>query len=243
VEVLDPEDHVVGQVEKSAEVVNGASQWKAELKLDKPVALDELVWHRVRYGFVYNNAKVEKLQGMESISNILRCCTSLIMSPSGLVRNVPYTVTSRGGPVEEDSDEHEGTSAGRGDGTSEEQGSSAYRCGEDVGVELPADEETLEAISRRRSPGTAAPQCGERFEPCQAGEVPAEGAAVDPEEVFGNRAGALWADAGRGTLSGRGWTESGRRDAATLDASGGFVESNAETEGAPEAESTAGALW
>jgi transposase len=35
------------------------------------------------------------------------------MSPPALVRNVPYTVTSRGGPVEEDSDEHEGTSARR----------------------------------------------------------------------------------------------------------------------------------
>src|SRR5260370_4016874 len=44
------------------------------------------------------------------------CCTSLIMSPSALVRNVPYTVTSRGDPVEEDSDEHEGTSKRRGIG-------------------------------------------------------------------------------------------------------------------------------
>jgi len=35
------------------------------------------------------------------------------MSPPALVRNVPYAVTSRGGPVEEDSDEHEGTSARR----------------------------------------------------------------------------------------------------------------------------------
>src|SRR6266481_4528630 len=73
------------------------------------------------------------------------CCTSLIMSPSGLVRNVPYTVTSRGGPVEEDSDEHEGTSAGRGNGAGEEQDPAVDRCGKDTGVELPADEETLEA--------------------------------------------------------------------------------------------------
>jgi len=41
--------------------------------------------------------------------------------PSALVRSVPYTVTSRGGPVEEDSDEHEGTSARRGIGAGEEQ--------------------------------------------------------------------------------------------------------------------------
>src|SRR5713101_5125055 len=130
------------------------------------------------------------------------CCTSLIMSPSGLVRNVPYTVTSRGGPVEEDSDEHEGTSAGRGNGAGEEQDPAVDRCGKDTGVELPADEETLEAVSRGRSEGSAAPQCGKRFEPCEAGRVPAEGCAADPEEVFGNGAGALWTDAGSGALSG-----------------------------------------
>jgi hypothetical protein len=85
------------------------------------------------------------------------------MSPSALVRNVPYTGTSRGGPVEEDSDEREGTSAGRGIGAGEEQDASVDRCGEDTGVELPADEETLEAVSRGRSEGSAAPQCGKRF--------------------------------------------------------------------------------
>src|SRR5260370_29223784 len=130
------------------------------------------------------------------------CCTSLIMSPSGLVRNVPYTVTSRGGPVEEDSDEHEGTSARRGIGKGEEQDAWVERCGEDIGVELPADEETLEAVSRGRSEGSAAPQCGKRFESREAGRVPAEGSAADPEEVFGNRAGAIWTDAGSGALSG-----------------------------------------
>src|SRR6266478_2691967 len=92
------------------------------------------------------------------------------MSPSGLVRNVPYTVTSRGGPVEEDSDEHEGTSAGRGNGAGEEQDAAVDRCGKDTGVELPADEETLEAVSRGRSEGSAAPQCGKRVEPCEDGK-------------------------------------------------------------------------
>src|SRR6267143_1608756 len=90
--------------------------------------------------------------------------TSLIMSPSALVRSVPYTVTSRGGPVEEDSDEHEGTSARRGIGAGEEQDASIGRCGKDTGVKLPANEETLEALSRGRSKGSAAPQRGKRFE-------------------------------------------------------------------------------
>jgi hypothetical protein len=94
------------------------------------------------------------------------------MSPSALVGNVPYTETSRGGPVEEDSDEHEGTSASRGIGAGEEQDASVERCGKDTGDESPADEETLEAVSKGRSEGSAAPQCGKRFEPREAGRVP-----------------------------------------------------------------------
>jgi uncharacterized protein YfaS (alpha-2-macroglobulin family) len=72
VEVLDPEDHVIGRMERTADVVKGAAQLKAEVKPDKPLAVDDLVWHRVRYRFQYDDAKVEKLEGVESISNILR---------------------------------------------------------------------------------------------------------------------------------------------------------------------------
>ncbi len=71
-EVLDPENHVVGRTEKTVEVVKGASRFRTEMKLDKAVPLDELVWHRVRYTFRYDDAKVETLEGVESISNILR---------------------------------------------------------------------------------------------------------------------------------------------------------------------------
>jgi hypothetical protein len=71
-EVLDPENHVIGRTEKTLEVVKGASRFEAEMKLDKAVPLDELVWHRVRYEFRYNDTKLETLGGVESISNILR---------------------------------------------------------------------------------------------------------------------------------------------------------------------------
>src|SRR5437588_10534831 len=111
-------------------------------------------------------------------------------------------ITIRQPQVEEDTDEHEGTSARRGIGAGEEQDASVGRWGKDTGVELPANEETLEAVSRGRSEGSAAPQRGERFEPGEAGRVPAEGSAADPEEVFGHGAGAIWTDAGGGALSG-----------------------------------------
>ena len=72
VEVLDPENHIIGRAEKLADVTKGASRFRAEMKLDKAVPLDELVWHRARYEFRYDDAKVEPLEGVESISNILR---------------------------------------------------------------------------------------------------------------------------------------------------------------------------
>lgn len=72
VEVLDPENHVIGHAERAADVAKGASQFRAEMQLDKAVPLDELVWHRVRYEFRYDDAKVEMLEAVESISSILR---------------------------------------------------------------------------------------------------------------------------------------------------------------------------
>ena len=71
-EVLGPEDQVLSRVEKDKTITKSSGEWKEELKLDKPVPLDELVWHRVRYRFAYEGKKFEDLNGVESISQILR---------------------------------------------------------------------------------------------------------------------------------------------------------------------------
>jgi MG2 domain len=72
VEVLDPEDHVLGETEKSLEVAEGSFLWKEQVRLDKPLPLDELVWNRVRYRFQYQDTRFADLQGTESISQLLR---------------------------------------------------------------------------------------------------------------------------------------------------------------------------
>lgn len=72
VEVLDPENRVIGRTERPAEAAKGASQFRMEMKLEKAVPLDELVWHRVRYEFLFDDAKGETLEGVESISSILK---------------------------------------------------------------------------------------------------------------------------------------------------------------------------
>ncbi|MGA2346325.1 MAG: hypothetical protein ABSF93_09985, partial [Candidatus Sulfotelmatobacter sp.] len=72
VEVVDPEDHVVGSVERTVDAVQGQGHWRERIALAKPLAIDELVWHRVRYRFEYDEGKAAKIEGTDSISDILR---------------------------------------------------------------------------------------------------------------------------------------------------------------------------
>ena len=71
IEVLDPEDNVLGHIEHQLGVSEGNSQWNETLKLDKPLALDELVWQRLRYRFEYDDRKAP-IEATESISAVLR---------------------------------------------------------------------------------------------------------------------------------------------------------------------------
>src|SRR5208337_74575 len=72
VEVLDPEDQVLGSVSESVEVAEGRGQWREQVKLATPLAVDDLVWQRVRYRFSYSDSVGAIIEGTESISQILR---------------------------------------------------------------------------------------------------------------------------------------------------------------------------
>src|SRR5260370_22652523 len=72
VEVLDPEDAVLGRAERRVDAVAGSGSWREEIQLAKPPSLHDLVWHRVRYRFIYADQKDPALQSTESISQILR---------------------------------------------------------------------------------------------------------------------------------------------------------------------------
>src|SRR5207253_4703381 len=87
---------------------------------------------------------------------MLTCCSSLIVSPCGLVRNVPlrsWPWRSRG---EEDDDEsarvEPSGSAVAGEGGHTEAGDR----GRDVGRELPANQAPVATVSRRRGESAAA---------------------------------------------------------------------------------------
>ncbi len=72
IEILDPEDNVLGRAERHVEVIEGQGAWQSEIKLEKLLPLDDLVWHRVRYRFEYDDKQTAALDGTESISQILR---------------------------------------------------------------------------------------------------------------------------------------------------------------------------
>ncbi len=72
VEILNPEDEVLGRVERRVAAVDAAGWWQDEIKLTKALAVEDLVWHRLRYRFVYSGSKEDAIEGTESISQILR---------------------------------------------------------------------------------------------------------------------------------------------------------------------------
>jgi uncharacterized protein YfaS (alpha-2-macroglobulin family) len=72
VEVLDPEDKVLGRAETQVAITEGNGRWQQKIRLDKSLAVQDLVWHRVRYRYAYDDQRAAALEGMESISQILR---------------------------------------------------------------------------------------------------------------------------------------------------------------------------
>lgn len=71
-EVLDPDDQVLGHAERQLSVSMGPGRWKDEIKLAKSLPLEDLIWHRVHYLFEYDDKGKSALEGIESISQILQ---------------------------------------------------------------------------------------------------------------------------------------------------------------------------
>lgn len=72
VEVLDPEDRAVVSINRHADANTGHGLWNRELVVPQNLRFDELVWHRLRYRFTYANENVAPMEGVTSISRILR---------------------------------------------------------------------------------------------------------------------------------------------------------------------------
>ena len=70
-ELLDPEDHVLGEVKHQKRVAKGTTVWNARMALGEPMTLDELVWLRLRYTLRYKKQPAPDLEEIHSLSEIL----------------------------------------------------------------------------------------------------------------------------------------------------------------------------
>src|SRR5882672_367908 len=71
-DVLDPEDTILGSARRHLDLAKGPGRWQDEIKLAKLIPVDDLVWHRVRYRFEFDDSNADAIEGTESISQVLR---------------------------------------------------------------------------------------------------------------------------------------------------------------------------
>jgi len=70
VEVLDPEDRAVARFDRNIHATAARGFQEQDLPVSLPV--EDLVWHRLRYRFIYQGDRAASLNGITSISRILR---------------------------------------------------------------------------------------------------------------------------------------------------------------------------
>ena len=102
VEVLDPEDQVLARAERAVAALEGKGHWRERVSLAKPLPIDELVWHRVRYRFEYSDGKNAKIEGTESISQILRTPVVHILGQESYLTGGEAAVTNLLGLIEKE---------------------------------------------------------------------------------------------------------------------------------------------
>jgi hypothetical protein len=71
VEILDPDNHLLGHTEKAAETTGKDGIWIDKVELDSSLPLDDLLWERMRYRFTYDGDENPSIERTESISRIL----------------------------------------------------------------------------------------------------------------------------------------------------------------------------
>src|SRR5580693_6440544 len=70
-ELLSPEDRVLGEVKRHKRVTEGNGVWNARMVLGERMTLDELVWQRVSFTLRYENQTSPDLEKIRSLSEIL----------------------------------------------------------------------------------------------------------------------------------------------------------------------------
>lgn len=69
VDLLDPAEAVLAHAESHVEA---SGKWQEDLTLAKPLPIEDLVWQRLRYRFTYADDQAAAVEGIDSVSQVLR---------------------------------------------------------------------------------------------------------------------------------------------------------------------------
>jgi uncharacterized protein YfaS (alpha-2-macroglobulin family) len=92
IDVLDPDDAVLAHAERNLDVTDQKGLWQEDLKLAKALPVDDVVWHRVRYRFVYKDGQDTGVEGTDSISEILRTPVVRVLGQQSYLAGGPAAV-------------------------------------------------------------------------------------------------------------------------------------------------------
>jgi len=91
-EVLDPEDRIVGRFDQRVYDSGKQGIWNQDVPLVKTLALEDLVWYRLRYRFIYDGQSRAALDGVRSISAILRHPVVHVVAQHSYLSGAPAAV-------------------------------------------------------------------------------------------------------------------------------------------------------
>jgi hypothetical protein len=72
IEILDPEDHSLGGIERAVAITKEDGMWEDTIHPEKPLVFEDMLWQRLRYRFEFDEGGLPAIEGIESISQILR---------------------------------------------------------------------------------------------------------------------------------------------------------------------------
>jgi uncharacterized protein YfaS (alpha-2-macroglobulin family) len=91
-DILDPEDHVLGSADQSPQLAKGNGTWRLDITLHKPLPPDDIIWDRVRYRFEYSGETSAAIEGVKSISQILRRPVVHILAQKSYITGGPAAI-------------------------------------------------------------------------------------------------------------------------------------------------------
>src|SRR5262249_16464823 len=88
-ELLSPEDRVLGQVKHRTRVAEGSAVWNSTMTLREAMKLDELIWKRLRYTLRYENQSAPDLEEIHSLSEILERPVLRVLGQRSYIAGAP----------------------------------------------------------------------------------------------------------------------------------------------------------